>query len=736
MFWTSIFIEPMEVLFAGTQAALNVFVQSTVLIGIGLAAGWILRAKGAAVRSVVYRTTFVVVLLCPVLSWIGLSPRIESMAIPRPSLDVGNYDLAAMEPPRTAEAAFRAEAEAAREPAAAVPSTVEKTPQPEARVLTANGSSRVRSADVWSLLAVAWSAAWLGVTGFLFARLALSSVRSIHARFRARAASSAILAECGSLAERMNAPIPAVLRSPSPGSPCLVGLLKPAILLPASEENQDTVEAEVLSHELAHLARHDCFWYLFARIMTALLWFQPLSWILSRRLMQASEEVCDDHVLDLGFNRNDYARRLAGIAERRQTALVAAVPMASLKSRLGRRVTRILDSSRSLSVRTGRRFVVTTTLAGLVLGGIVSQLGAGKAPSRKEAIEHIESLGGEVNGGCVTIPRKWSGTLADLGFLKAVGDVRKIWFSGTEFEEVRLEDLPELRRIVFNTNFFDEELKQQVVLKRLPIKTIRLANLPKLRELDALNMSETEITRLELDDMPGLVTLEVMGLQIGDGVLQSVSEAPNLTKVTAARPMSTKTTGRTHVTDAGLEGLASLKHLSDLSLDGARVTDAGMETIGRLTSLKTLSPRDNGYYGRWACRTSQSSGPEIAQPERNRDHRQRATGGRWCQPRPDVHRRGGDESDSRGVGGASGTIGIDPPGGRSQPVDRNQLPRPRKTAAEMVVRQRGLRSRGEHRRIAGPSGPLSARHQEPAHRAGEPRRTDKGLRPRRGTGRD
>src|SRR3954463_16635725 len=52
--------------------AVNWLIQSTLLIAGGLAVGYLLRHRGSAVQSAVYRMTLVAVLVCPLATW-GLS---------------------------------------------------------------------------------------------------------------------------------------------------------------------------------------------------------------------------------------------------------------------------------------------------------------------------------------------------------------------------------------------------------------------------------------------------------------------------------------------------------------------------------------------------------------------------------------------------------------------------------------------------------------------------------------
>src|SRR5262245_20848771 len=60
-----------------TGLAVNWLIQSTLLIGCGLAVGYLLRQRGSAVQSAIYRTTFVAMLVCPLatgaLSMLGVS---------------------------------------------------------------------------------------------------------------------------------------------------------------------------------------------------------------------------------------------------------------------------------------------------------------------------------------------------------------------------------------------------------------------------------------------------------------------------------------------------------------------------------------------------------------------------------------------------------------------------------------------------------------------------------------
>ena len=72
----------------------------------------------------------------------------------------------------------------------------------------------------------------------------------------------------------------------------------------------------VLSHELAHVRRHDWCVQIAAEGVRALLWFNPLVWIACRRLRRESEQACDDAVLGNGVPARAYASHLLELARK------------------------------------------------------------------------------------------------------------------------------------------------------------------------------------------------------------------------------------------------------------------------------------------------------------------------------------------------------------------------------------------------------------------------------------
>jgi hypothetical protein len=90
----------------------NWLFQSTLLIVGGLLIGYLLRRRGSAVQSAVYRTTLVAVLACPLATW-GLSQLgVAGWSFEMPLSNL-HQEVSTVPPPPAASAAPQAELESA-----------------------------------------------------------------------------------------------------------------------------------------------------------------------------------------------------------------------------------------------------------------------------------------------------------------------------------------------------------------------------------------------------------------------------------------------------------------------------------------------------------------------------------------------------------------------------------------------------------------------------------------------
>ncbi len=364
---------------APAELLLTWLVQSTVLLALGLLIGKASRRWGPAVQSAVYRTTLAAVLLCPVVSMGMAAMGLGGLVLRLPDL-AGASELPALHPVRPAVAAPPAAETGADqaeqtsvEPSttrsdAASPLALESRRESTALAVLAPSASSdeissrpdptVASTQaatpamrLISVVGISLLGLWAIGSALLGVRLAVGQSRMAQLRLGAFPADPDADTLCRSLAGQMRLAPPSVLRSPFLSSPCLDGLRRPAILLP---EDAEANLRETFIHELAHLSRRDGLWNLLRRMASALLWVQPLLWMLSRRIEETAEEVCDDFVVAFGADRTRYAGHLLDLAGRTLPPLApAGVGMISLPSLLGRRIRRILDSSRQLSTERG-----------------------------------------------------------------------------------------------------------------------------------------------------------------------------------------------------------------------------------------------------------------------------------------------------------------------------------------------------------------------------------------------
>ena len=130
-------------------------------------------------------------------------------------------------------------------------------------------------------------------------------------------------------------------------SPCLCGVLRPAVYLTPEAAEDGTVRTHVLAHELTHFRHRDHIWSLLRCLALALHWYNPLVWaavVLSKRDGELS---CDEETIRrLGEGeRISYGRTLIGLVARRSGAggvLSCSTTMTEGKKTVQRRITQLV----------------------------------------------------------------------------------------------------------------------------------------------------------------------------------------------------------------------------------------------------------------------------------------------------------------------------------------------------------------------------------------------------------
>lgn len=270
----------------------------------------VLRRRSAAQKSLIALAGVLALVLLPATSLV--LPRI-AISAPPPVADAMSTAAAALETPVEAN--------------------------------TLNGPDEATGFD-WSFGVIA---AYLAVAGCLVAGLAVALFRLRSIRSSAELLSDprwlgALVAAQRRIGSKNGT---ALLTSSELRSPVSWGILRPTIIVDrAAALRPDRAEA-IITHELAHVVRLDWLRLVLGRIAIALLWFNPLVWILVRQAHQLAEEAADDAVLQTDVPGSDYADLLVHAVRHAQSPLLlAANGVAPSRSSLGKRIAHVLDPTR------------------------------------------------------------------------------------------------------------------------------------------------------------------------------------------------------------------------------------------------------------------------------------------------------------------------------------------------------------------------------------------------------
>lgn len=135
-------------------------------------------------------------------------------------------------------------------------------------------------------------------------------------------------------------------------SPALTVSLKPMILLPANitDTLTDAQLACALRHELTHYRRRDHLLMLLLRLLTCVYWFNPIVWLMKRKLMKDMETACDSAVTARlnGTERREYAMTLLALFSQPCRAnSVLGMALSSAEKDAERRVRGVFGAHRS-----------------------------------------------------------------------------------------------------------------------------------------------------------------------------------------------------------------------------------------------------------------------------------------------------------------------------------------------------------------------------------------------------
>ncbi|BDF70726.1 hypothetical protein CE91St41_20450 [Oscillospiraceae bacterium] len=170
------------------------------------------------------------------------------------------------------------------------------------------------------------------------------------------------------------------------GTPMMLGLLRPVILLPERPMSGGELEV-VLRHELAHLRRGDVAYKGLMLLCNAVHWFNPLVWLMAREAGRNLEYCCDDDVVrdqDGAFRRR-YGEILL------ETAAGGSAPAFSTrfgggKGQLKGRLANLFQHKKNSIL-----LVCMVLVLALAAGSLVAcEAGGGKALTGEQALDALE----------------------------------------------------------------------------------------------------------------------------------------------------------------------------------------------------------------------------------------------------------------------------------------------------------------------------------------------------------
>jgi bla regulator protein blaR1 len=156
----------------------------------------------------------------------------------------------------------------------------------------------------------------------------------------------------------LNLPIPALSIS-ARLEPGVFGIFRPFLLLPdgLSEHLTPPQFEAIVAHELCHVRRRDNLSSAIHMVTEALFWFDPVVWWIRARLLEERERACDEEVLRMGRDPQDYAEGIVTVCEfflKSPLVCVSGVTGSNLK----RRVEEIMLNRIGDSLNTGRKLLL------------------------------------------------------------------------------------------------------------------------------------------------------------------------------------------------------------------------------------------------------------------------------------------------------------------------------------------------------------------------------------------
>lgn len=276
--------------------------------------------------------------------------------------------------------------------------------------------------------------------------------------------------------------------------PTVVGWLRPVVLVPVGALTglpPEHIEA-LLTHELAHIRRHDYFVNILQSIAEALLFYHPAVWWISNHIRDERELCCDDVAVAITGDVFTYATALADLEAYRPAHFSPALAASagSLPERIGRLLGQSAPATRPLP---GPGALVAAVLIVMTAYGLLGQSQPARPSFEAASIKpndlgaghmHIHTTPGRLTAGMTT--RRLIGHAFDIKDFQISGG--PTWLGSDNYDIVATTGTPvDLNNIKVLEPYLQSLLADRFHLKyhretrRLPVYSLVAAkNGPKL----------------------------------------------------------------------------------------------------------------------------------------------------------------------------------------------------------------------------------------------------------------
>ena len=245
--------------------------------------------------------------------------------------------------------------------------------------------------------------------------------------------------------------------------PALIGLIKPAIIIPAGMlSNLPISQVEViLLHELSHFKRLDFLMNLLQLIAEVLFFYNPSVWIMSKMIRMEREKCCDDKVTQVSEHPLTYAKALLNLAEwHRSLGRVVLSVGGTGRSHLYDRINRILNQTTMKSNIRERLMALVLFLAGALLLLTISGFSSGLSIVHQNQYSEIATYS-EPAIVIDTVPAEVEQALKDME--KAIEKI--------DWEEIEM-DIREAKEEVMN-QIDRKEFEQELTKARIHMDSLK-----------------------------------------------------------------------------------------------------------------------------------------------------------------------------------------------------------------------------------------------------------------------